>query len=552
MSQRNRYKSILLNLFVLLATVYQSKAQSNSQLIQLNTDEEYQQITGFGASLSFYENWLTAHPNKAEIYDVIFKELSLDILRVRNAYDYDAGMVDRVKEFVDAANVSLGHPIQLLVTSWGPPAYLKSNNDRSNGGTLKYTGSGSSISFDYEGFASWWNKSLDDYNAKGIFPSYISIQNEPDFSATWESCLLQPTQNNSQKIAGYNKALDAFYDSVSVRENAPKFIGPECIGIGYNAVENYINALDLSKLHAISHHLYHGAEGGNVADDPFTSDAYTKLGKFHPEVPHFQTEYSRADWFPLAGMIFQSLATESVSAFLYWDLIWSGSGLVNLHFPWDPSQWTNDKGYNRNKDFYVFKHYSAYIHPGWTRIGTSGTGYFLKSTAFISPAKDSATVILINRSETESMEVQLSLPGTTVYESHVFTTSEEESFSTTAFLNDTSFHIPPQSLSTVQLILSPLNSLAESHFLQNEQLDIYPNPVSFSTRINFFSNKSSEFELSVFDVSGKQLTKQPKGFFPAGDNSFFFYRDQLKSGIYFLKLQANNGQTFRGKMVVTD
>ncbi len=84
--------------------------------VQVNVDEEYQTITGFGASLAFYENWLTAHPNKAEIYDVIFSELSLDILRVRNAHGYDSGMIGRVKEFARAAEKSLGHPIDILLT----------------------------------------------------------------------------------------------------------------------------------------------------------------------------------------------------------------------------------------------------------------------------------------------------------------------------------------------------------------------------------------------------------------------------------------------------
>ena len=72
-----------------------------------------------------------------EIYEAIFAELSLDILRVRNAFDYDTGMIDRVAEFAQAAESSLGKPIAVFSSSWGPPGYLKSNNDRKNGGTLK-------------------------------------------------------------------------------------------------------------------------------------------------------------------------------------------------------------------------------------------------------------------------------------------------------------------------------------------------------------------------------------------------------------------------------
>ncbi|NQU84369.1 MAG: hypothetical protein HQ541_01285, partial [Mariniphaga sp.] len=116
---------------VLLCSVFMSNkivAQSDDfELAQIRTDETFQTITGFGASLAFYENWLIAHPNKSEIYNIIFGELSLDILRVRNAYGYDSDMINRVSQFAQAARNSLGKPIDIMVTSWGPPAYLKSN-----------------------------------------------------------------------------------------------------------------------------------------------------------------------------------------------------------------------------------------------------------------------------------------------------------------------------------------------------------------------------------------------------------------------------------------
>ncbi len=191
-------KIMFLTLFALLLAGVPGKAVAqNVTYTPVNFDPavKYQTMTGWGASLAFYEGWLTAHPKKAEIYDVIFKELSLDILRVRNAYDYDNTMIGRVKEFNQAAQKSLGHPIDILVSSWGPPAYLKSNNDKNNGGTLKYTVSDGKVNFNYAGFARWWNLSLDDYNKNGVYPKYVSIQNEPDWKADYESCLLQPCGN---------------------------------------------------------------------------------------------------------------------------------------------------------------------------------------------------------------------------------------------------------------------------------------------------------------------------------------------------------------------
>ncbi len=450
---------LIIFLLPFLGTTGLQKAGAQNETIQnieVDADDKHQTITGFGASLAYYEGWLPAHPNRAEIYDVIFKELSLDILRVRNAYGYDNNMIGYVKQFAAAAENSLGHPIDIMTTSWGPPAYLKSNNDKSNGGTLKYTVTDGKVEFDYAGFASWWNASLDNYNANGIYPKYISIQNEPDWEAPYESCLMRPSEtvNATDTLAGYNKALDAVYEVVMQRDNPPLFLGPECIGLGYNAVENYINALDLSKLYGIAYHLYHGAEGGTNPNDPFTSTNYRKVGNFHPEVPHFQTEYSREDWFTVAGMMYQSLVQGNATAWLYWDLVWEEGGLVNLHFPWDRNRWSNPQGYNRTKDFYVFKHYSAFIHPGWKRTGTTGDSDLLKTASFISSTGDSATFIAINRSETETFQVRIQIPGYTIGEATAYTTTESTDFETSDYMTDTLLLVPPKSINTVDLRIS--------------------------------------------------------------------------------------------------
>lgn len=533
------------------------KAQTESvQNIEINLNEKRQTITGFGASLAFYEGWLTAHPNRAEIYNVIFKELSLDILRVRNAYGYDDNMINHVKQFATAAKNSLGHPIDILVTSWGPPASLKSNNDKNNGGTLKYSVNNGQVEFDYGGFANWWNASLDNYNANGIFPKYISIQNEPDWEAFYESCLLRPSETviSTDTIAGYNKALSAVYDTVKQRENPPLFLGPECVGIGYNMVENYINPLDLSKLYGIAYHLYHGAEGGTTANDPFTSTNYAKVGNFYPEIPHFQTEYSREGWFTVAGMIFQSLTQGNVTAWLYWDLIWENGGLVDLDFPWDRNQWSNSKGYNRNKDFYVFKHYSAFIHPGWKRIETSGNTNLLKTAAFISTSSDSASLIAINRSSTDSLKVRIQIPGFRMDEATVYSTTEEHNFTSANYLADTLLVLPPRSLNTVDLRLSQINSaLRHPATMQAfSDVSVFPNPFFQTAQLRFVSDKNADYIFEVFDLSGKQLLRKEPGFFPAGSHQIEWKRDGLENGVYIFRLSNSAGQSAQGRFVVSD
>ena len=135
---RNRIFLLAISAVVWLAAPWPGLGQTHDRMV-IDTGDFHQTLTGWGASLAYYEGWLNAHPTKGEVYEAIFGELSLDILRVRNAHEYDSAMIGRVKEYVVAAENSLGYPIELMVTSWGPPGRLKSTGDRKNGGTLRYT-----------------------------------------------------------------------------------------------------------------------------------------------------------------------------------------------------------------------------------------------------------------------------------------------------------------------------------------------------------------------------------------------------------------------------
>lgn len=472
-------------------------AQTTAKLV-LQPDQTRQTVVGFGASLAYYEGWLNAHPNKAEIYQAIFAELSLDILRVRNAYDYDPDMVGRVKEYMDAAEEVLGHPISLFSTSWGPPGYLKNTGDRTNGGTLRYSSESGSVEFDYAGFAHWWNKSLDEYEANGIFPDYITIQNEPNYEDTWETCLLYPTEtiNSSDTIAGYNKALDAVYDTLATRAERPLILGPETVGIGYNNVENYVNALDLSKLDGISHHLYHGVNENN----PYASTDFSKVGDFFPEIPHFQTEYSRGDWFSLAGLIYKSFYDEQVAAYLYWDLIWNEGGLVQLDHPWDQSQWTDpQKGYTKTKEFYAFKQFSAFIHPGWQMIDHSLSTSDGAALTFVSPGGDSASCVVINKSSENTLSVQIGVPGFRIHESSVYSTSENKNCEWEGPLVDSLLILEPHSIATVDMRLIAYDP-AEDTLAPSLPSDVYIKESSTSSLTLSWNSSADSFGVAGYRV----------------------------------------------------
>jgi glucuronoarabinoxylan endo-1,4-beta-xylanase len=527
-------------------------AQTNS--VSVVIEETHQTMVGFGASLAYYENWLTAHPRKAEIYDAIFAELSLDILRVRNCFDYDSSMIGRVVEFAQAAESSLGKPISILSSSWGPPGYLKSNNDRRNGGTLKFTENGSQIEFDYAGFAHWWNRSLDEYNSHGIYPDYISIQNEPDWSADWETCLFRPSEtiNTTDTIAGYNKALDAVYDTLLQRERKPGILGPESSGIGFSSVEYYVDALDVFRLDGIAHHLYNGVN----TSDPWASINFGKVGKYHPEIPHFQTEYDHWDWFSLAGYIYKSLHDENAVAYLYWDLIWDGSGLVSLDFPWNDSLWTDpQKGYTKTKEFYTFKQFSGFIHPGWQRTGTDLTMIDDKVLTFVSPDRDSASVVIVNRSTTDSLIVHLGIPGYSIDESSIYISSDTLDCIYMGALEDSLLKMPPYSITTVEMKISEGTSVipAPNTLLTGKGIafkSLYPNPFTTGATLEFSLDETKMIWMEILDIQGRTLRKQSLGSFPPGDHAIRLNRNGLSDGVYFYKLGNSSGEHKTGKFIM--
>ncbi len=541
-----RFKQFIIVALVLNGFFLSAQSRDN---VSVDLDTRYQTMEGFGAALAYYENWLTAHPNKAEVYEAIFGELSLDILRYRNAYDYDETMIDRAVEFYEAAEESLGHPIKILSTSWGPPAYLKSNNDKSNGGSLRYTIDGGTVVFDYEGFANWWAASLDEYNANGIYPDFISLQNEPDYLATWESCLFQPTEriNSQDTIAGYDKALEAIYDMIQQRNQKPKIIGPETIGIGYNSVQNYMNALNPDYLDGIAHHLYHGVD----ENDPWVSDDFTKVGELHPEIPHYQTEYSRGDWFSLAGLMYKSFHDENAVAYMYWDLIWDGAGLVDLEFPWSNADWTTEKGYIKTKEFYAFKQYSAFIHPGWVRLESTSDNDNVKSLAFTNTAGDSITMVLANKSQSQSYDVRVVSGDFSILESEVYRTSGSEDCATLGALEGVSdLSLPAESITTIVMAIGEgeIMNIGENELTQATR--VYPNPFSQQTTIVLPQGVGAYKTLTLFDINGRVVREMPVSQLAKKNNEITFQSGVLKAGWYQFVIDSESEEPVLGRLVV--
>jgi glucuronoarabinoxylan endo-1,4-beta-xylanase len=407
---------------------------------------KHQEIGGFGGALAFYENWVTGSQEKEKIYDLLFVDLGLDILRLRNVYDYPVDDPDPMRhgvEFYHAAKTR-NPGIKVLLSSWSPPDYLKKDGIM-RGGTLKKDGG----AFMYPKYAEYWRASLVAYADREVVPDYISIQNEPDFVTDgWETCRFDAQESSA--YPGYGKALKEVADLLDAEyPDPPLIIGPECAGISGGRVQSYAKEMDLSQVHALAYHLYNGGDQDNP--DSYLSNLRA-IASAYPNVRIWQTEFDWPTPFKNAWLIHNCLVEGNVSAYFYWALVWPGEkGLVEISNPWQSDY------YSPTDYFYYFQHYAKHIDSGYRRVGAVSDSGKIKVSAFLSPNGEKLTLVLINTGGARC-EVTLGISGFPVDKTEIYRTTDgtQEKFAAVGSLGSGNMLVlNPRSVATVVVTAGP-------------------------------------------------------------------------------------------------
>jgi glucuronoarabinoxylan endo-1,4-beta-xylanase len=411
----------------------------------INTTVGHQVLDGFGASGSWYEGDVVTYGNShPEIYNILFRDLGLDIYRIRNTYNIDSTYISNTATIISNGNATMGRPLRIMNTSWSPPASLKSN-DSTRQGTLAKDGYGN---YRYADFAQWWRDSLTAWTTAGVTTYYVNMQNEPNFvTSGWDTCQFIPDQNSS--LAGYKQAFAALYANLNTMPDRPLLLAPEGQNIGFTA--DYVNALtstDKSNVYGYSHHLY---DGSADAPDAFISPMATlKAAIGGDNKPLMQTEFSGGgpydytDEMNLAKLIHNALTVEEVSAYLYWELFWNNGtdSLVNV----------TSSSYAINPVYWPMKHYSYFTDPEWQRIDADTNSTSLRISAFLDPEGQKLSAIILNTDETTDIDLTLSFTGFTVTDGNVWcSTSSQNCTLTGSFTPGSPVTLPANSITTLQL-----------------------------------------------------------------------------------------------------
>ncbi|MDW8034330.1 MAG: glycoside hydrolase, partial [Nitrososphaerota archaeon] len=221
---------------------------------------------------------------------------------------------------------------------------------------------------------------------------WLSIQNEPDYVASWETCFYTPKQlKEVLKIVGTKFKSLNLSTKILVPETADLTDAPEYI----DAIMSDPEAAKYVDVFAC--HLYDIGYFTPDAGIPKLRTMAEYVAKYNR--PFWQTEYSylrpeRAGTFEEAFMaarhIHNTLTFGNASAYFVWSLFWvEGSPtLISIS--------RNGSSYRVNPVFYAVKQYSKFIIPESRRIRASSSNPRILVSSYIHEERNRVAIIIIN------------------------------------------------------------------------------------------------------------------------------------------------------------
>jgi len=373
----------------------------------------HQTLLGFGASLAYDDDLIVSQQDKAALYDALFANSGLTMLRLRNRFEgNNLDQLDAAAEIVAEATKRIGHAPTLFMTSGTPPAALKANGRRfcANADADCTLAQAAGGGFDYAGFAEFWRGSLEAYESVGIHPDFVSIQNNPDYippdATALEACRFLPVEGTSvvttpdgqtvtAPFPGYSEALSAVQSAVSsVGDYA--FAAAEA---GSLVMTSRYEELAPATYQALAYHLY----GTQVSDvDLAGLQALRSYGQ-QTGRPVIQSEMP-APGFDTAVLAHYSLTVADAAAYLQQTLVGSdfGEGAMTLFA-------IDGKSFARLPAYHALAHFARFTAPGWRRVEAGSDDTHLLVSAWSPPDGSALTVVLINTgSDGEGAEVTVS------------------------------------------------------------------------------------------------------------------------------------------------
>ncbi|NLL79901.1 MAG: glucosylceramidase [Clostridiales bacterium] len=300
-------------------------------------------------------------------------------------------MIPMIQEAMQTKGKADEDAIWFLASPWSPPAYMKTNGEMNHGGKLKEEY--------FELWAQYYVKYIKAYREEGINIRYITVQNEPDATQTWDSCR---------------------YTAEEEGNFVSRYLGPalEKAGLGDVKILVWDHNKEMAFDRADQTLSVEGAEKYiyGVGVHWYTGDHFESLELIHRKYPDkhiFFTEgcveYSRfADSGEVqkAEMYAHDILGDlksGIEAYFDWNLLLDELGGPNHvgNFCAAPMMcnWKEDT-LEKRLSYYYIGHFSRYIKRGAKQIATTRYTDQIEAVAFLNP-DGSRVAVLLNKTDQE-------------------------------------------------------------------------------------------------------------------------------------------------------
>ena len=387
---------------------------ANLPLLFVNTERRFQTLQGFGGAFTEAAavTWQRLGPAARE--QVLRDYFSVDaghgytLCRVHmNSCDFALGnyahvatpgdvelksfSIDRDRQallpFIQAALRVAARPIQLLVSPWSPPAWMKSNGQMNHGGTLlpQYRAA----------WAQCFVRFIQAYEAEGVPVWGVSVQNEPAATQTWDSCI---------------------YSAEEERDFVRDHLGPALAQAGLGHIKIVVWDHNRDRLVERASVVYADAQAARFVWGTgfhwYGEDHFDQVQLVHDAWPdkHLLFTEGCQEGGPHAGSwaLGERYARSMINDLNRWTVGWIDWNLL-LNTQGGPNHVGNlcsapiladtDAGELQHQSSYFYVgHFARYVRPGARRVLCAASRQALEATAFVN-SDGSTAVVVMNRTD---------------------------------------------------------------------------------------------------------------------------------------------------------
>lgn len=397
-------------------------------VVNIYPEMEYQTFEGFGAAITeaaAHTYSLMSDKRKKEMLDAYFGDDGIGYNIVRTHIDscdfslnqYEAMSDPRDKEFasftlhrddqyiiplLEDAQKTHGKKLSIMMSPWSPPAFMKTNGQRINGGSL--------IPEFRKFWADYICHYIKEYRAKGFSIEMLTIQNEPNATQTWDSCT---------------------YTSAQEKEFLRGFLYPSLQDNGLSDIEVYIwdhnkerifertsEIIDVDTDKMVQGVAFHWYTGDHFDALKLVSEKFPDKKLIFSEGCVEYSRFSQYGQLTNAQMYANDIIgniNAGMHAFIDWNMYLNKQGGPNHvnNFCDAPIMCDTENDVVQIKLTYTYiGHFSRFIKPGAKRIANTKYTNKLEVTSLKNP-DGTITSVFLNRTS-EDIDVNLRLHGNVV------------------------------------------------------------------------------------------------------------------------------------------